>query len=256
MGENVLVFEDRAIAIQLCLPENWQFNRPISSQAVYWDSQRSDQALGFQYSVYRRASKLLGRSSVASVADLGCGTGSKLTFLATRFPKIKFVGIDREVPQRSPSKNLSFKVLDLNAELPEEFVGSFDFVICSDVIEHIWKPDEVLVLIRRMLKKGGTAIISTPDRDRLRGKGVVRSCNKSHVCEWNLLEFQALLQKNQFTILSSSLLLGRRPSVHKNYFLYALRRLRTRSSLRTLQCHVVAPRVQIEGSNLASKGVV
>ena len=50
---------------------------------------------------------------------------------------------------------------DISQELPLED-NSFDTIICSDVLEHIWNPEFTLSELKRVCRKGGHIIINTP----------------------------------------------------------------------------------------------
>ena len=50
---------------------------------------------------------------------------------------------------------------DISGVLPFED-ETFDTIICSDVLEHIWNPEFVLGEMKRICKKGGHIIINTP----------------------------------------------------------------------------------------------
>ncbi|HMK33909.1 MAG TPA: class I SAM-dependent methyltransferase [Desulfomonilaceae bacterium] len=47
--------------------------------------------------------------------------------------------------------------------------GSFDAVICSELLEHVLSPPAVLAEIYRLLRKGGTSLICVPFMNRVHG---------------------------------------------------------------------------------------
>jgi SAM-dependent methyltransferase len=52
---------------------------------------------------------------------------------------------------------------DVMAEVPPESAGTYDFIISSDVLEHVAPPYETaLTHLRQLLKPGGTLILSVP----------------------------------------------------------------------------------------------
>jgi len=64
--------------------------------------------------------------------------------------------------------------------------GAFDMIVCADVIEHVDKPIAMLTEIRRLLKPGGAAVISTPIRIS------EKPLDRFHVQEWYPAEFAEL----------------------------------------------------------------
>ncbi|MBU0768890.1 MAG: class I SAM-dependent methyltransferase [Proteobacteria bacterium] len=78
------------------------------------------------------------------IADIGCGEGSNLLYLKRFFPDAQFFGFDlSETALDKASANVDATLKVLNIE-KEPLPCSFDFVICSDVIEHI--QDDMAVL--------------------------------------------------------------------------------------------------------------
>jgi hypothetical protein len=72
---------------------------------------------------------------------------------------------------------------------------SADLVICADVIEHIMDPD---LFVKQLLNIRDVKyyIISTPDRDTVRGKlDYGPPANKHHIREWNLFEFRRYMEQ-------------------------------------------------------------
>jgi SAM-dependent methyltransferase len=75
-------------------------------------------------------------------------------------------------------------------ELELDLGRSFDLIVCADVLEHLKHPDACLRFIRSHLAEGGRALLSTPERDHLRGRDCMRSPHPGHVREWNAAEFR------------------------------------------------------------------
>jgi len=59
------------------------------------------------------------------------------------------------------SGKTDFKVADIQ-KLPYKD-SCFDFVVCSEVLEHIEKPEEAVNEFYRVLKKGGVLVLTTPN---------------------------------------------------------------------------------------------
>jgi hypothetical protein len=141
----------------------------------------------WQKEVYELARKWLDKEGLASVLDLGCGTGEKLI---ENFSDIPFVGVEVE-PTLSWLRN---KHPDHIWRSPESAMLRGDLVICADVIEHLPNPD----IIIEAIKKSGAkiAVISTPDRSLIPGAMAGPPRNPHHIREWTMKEFDAYLREH------------------------------------------------------------
>jgi ubiquinone/menaquinone biosynthesis C-methylase UbiE len=129
--------------------------------------------LSYHFHVRRQRVMELLPSTLGRVADLGCGPGIMVPAILERGGS--FVGIDvspemiREANAKYQAEpNVSFAVGDIeNLDLPDE---AFDQVICMGVIEYLEHPQKALAEIGRILRPGGTAVVSVSKRyhtDRL-----------------------------------------------------------------------------------------
>lgn len=76
-------------------------------------------------------------AEIQTIADAGCGEGSNLLFLKQIFPRASLFGFDlSETALARAKKNLSAAFQQLNIE-KSPLPGSYDLVICSDVVEHL-----------------------------------------------------------------------------------------------------------------------
>jgi methionine biosynthesis protein MetW len=100
-----------------------------------------------------------------SVLDIGCADGGFLQLLKSSFSISELCGVDFSTESVSLTASKGFRAvrLDIDKEdLPFES-GYFDGVFCGEIIEHLFDPDHLLDEIYRVMKKGGVAIVTTPN---------------------------------------------------------------------------------------------
>lgn len=118
---------------------------------------------------YEMVLNQLGDSRGKRILDVGCGDGA-LSYLLSRQTTGAFViGIDPSNEAINFAKKKTKDVKNINFirasayHLP--FKGnSIDYVISSDVIEHLQKPEKMLAEIKRVFNEKGKVIITTPLR--------------------------------------------------------------------------------------------
>lgn len=89
------------------------------------------------------------------VADIGCGD----MHFATMMPEYEWLGIDINI-ERAKGKALKHDIM--STPYPLE-AASFDAIVCSEVLEHVWDLRVIHKEARRLLKRDGVYIISTPN---------------------------------------------------------------------------------------------
>ena len=98
---------------------------------------------------------------VKSICDLGCGNGH----ISGRLAELGYnvTGVDASASgiqvARRAYPNVSFveELIDCYRDLEK-----FDLVISSDVIEHMYRPSDLLEAAQSILKPGGHVLIGTP----------------------------------------------------------------------------------------------
>jgi SAM-dependent methyltransferase len=181
-----------------CIPIKYTIN---ANPKHYIDLKETDK---YQKEVYVYAKNLMEAKKLRDVTDVGCGSGYKLIHYLGGF---NTVGIETEpcisflrktypanVWLDSGESEKSFKSYDIHTDL----------VICSDVIEHIINPDDLIEFLLSLDTK--YYILSTPCRDILvkyaNYDPLGPPKNACHVREWTMEEFKQYIAK-KFTILES-----------------------------------------------------
>ncbi len=106
-----------------------------------------------------------GLDNVKSICDLGCGNGHITGRLARLGYDVTGVDASRsgiQIARRAyPEANFVEALID--RELPAKTdLGNFDLVVSSDVIEHLYRPSDLLEAARALLKPGGELLLGTP----------------------------------------------------------------------------------------------
>jgi 2-polyprenyl-3-methyl-5-hydroxy-6-metoxy-1,4-benzoquinol methylase len=95
------------------------------------------------------------------VLDIGCGFGETLGYHASRGCEVYGVEADENI--RRVAEKFGFKV-QVGLFDPDKYESNFfDYVTMDQVIEHVTDPLETMRGIAKVLKSGGTAILSTPN---------------------------------------------------------------------------------------------
>src|SRR5579859_7082700 len=114
----------------------------------------------FQPEVYDYASTVAASMGARCVVDLGCGSGFKLM---KHFAHLYTVGIDLAPTIRFCREKYPERTWVVAGD--SVAIGRPCLLVCSDVIEHLSNPDELLDTIERLTPD--EIIISTPDRVEL-----------------------------------------------------------------------------------------
>lgn len=97
------------------------------------------------------------------VLDVGCSSGYLARPLVARGCSV--IGVERDPAAAAAARAVCEDVLvgDVEAmELPLE-PGTFDVVLCGDLIEHLRDPEALLTRLRPLLAPGGRLVLTTPN---------------------------------------------------------------------------------------------
>lgn len=163
-----------------------------------------------------RAQSVLGLLTVKQgerVLDIGCGNARDISRIVECGGQV--IGVDispgmvmaaRQELERMGVSGITLQVGDATSlDFPD---ASFDKVLCSEVIEHIPDAAQALREMRRVLRPGGSLVLSTPNKGSWYGlerywvwEGLLRR-KWPHPCdEWrNMTEVITLLEQSGFRI--------------------------------------------------------
>jgi SAM-dependent methyltransferase len=101
----------------------------------------------------------------AVIIDLGCGDGTALAVAAGANPGHRLAGIDWSAAALRRAQTLGLTVVRAGVAAPGLPIadGAADVVIMSELIEHLVDPDGAVAEARRVLRPGGSLLLSTPN---------------------------------------------------------------------------------------------
>jgi ubiquinone/menaquinone biosynthesis C-methylase UbiE len=134
-----------------------------------------------------------------TIGDIGCGPFGGIFSCET----LKLEGSDSHVAvdlladeyNRMKSSPVEIIYGDLSKQLPFED-GYFDYLVCTNAIDHIPKVKHGFKELRRVLKKGGIAFLHV----HLRTK---KQLNKAHVHVLTVGKVESVIRKTGFTQIES-----------------------------------------------------
>lgn len=138
-------------------------------------------------------------SQTRRILDVGCGTGTMLTYLAS-FGKAEGVDIDEEAIGYCRDRGLQNVRLGEASSLPFGD-GSFDLVTALDVVEHL--DDDVAAFreMKRVLRPGGQILVTVPAHRFLWGD---QDEVNMHKRRYNARELRDRLVESGFDVLRIS----------------------------------------------------
>ncbi len=172
------------------------------------------------------------------VLDNGCGTGHIANFIAQAGARyVMGIDISQEAIFQAEAhyrrSNLTFYTMDcLALGLSSE---TFDFVSSMEVIEHLAPTERYLSELYRVLKQGGWAYLSTPNK-AVSSPGLDKPSWPFHVREFYLDDFRTML----YTIFDSVEIWGINIPVYESH---PIRKV-TNSSLSRIK-HILPPQLRL-----------
>lgn len=112
----------------------------------------------------------------ARVLDVACGKGYGSAVLAKKAKTVLGIDLNQDslvfARQYFGRPNIEFRSVDVHDS--DQLGGTFDLVVAFEIIEHIDPPttDRFLAALKRALRPGGIALISTPNHEIVKKSGV------------------------------------------------------------------------------------
>jgi len=152
-----------------------------------------------------RHSAILKLIKEKKVLDIGCGDGLFLTALKEKGVEAVGVDISDVAVKKCREKGLNVVLLDANDSSMPFSDKSFELVVLSDVLEHLYNPDDILIEAKRLSKK---VLISVPNFNSLPARlqmllGRIPENNKpskGHIYWFNYSVLKDVLAKHGFEI--------------------------------------------------------
>ncbi|MFN3349638.1 hypothetical protein [Pseudorhodoplanes sp.] len=189
-------------------------------RAEYFDKRpRGDGEIVHQPDAYELAAFLAVKYGADTIIHIGCGSGQKtridfglnLESCSQRFQAVTWIPADLEMAHK--------------INIPEVILRR-SIVICADVIQHLLDPRGLLTLLGDLSRLVHAVIITTPERDLVRGEHhVALPPNPAHVQEWNLDEFLSLLEGAGLSVAFAGLTVNSSISREKKTIIAVIDRL-------------------------------
>ncbi|QTL03037.1 class I SAM-dependent methyltransferase [Aquabacter sp. L1I39] len=174
------------------------FDRPAPSEELEWTGERLTSAVSGQIEIEHLHRYFFARAFCrgVDVLDVAAGEGYGSSLLAQVARSVVGVEVDPAAAAHAAraygKANLSYVNGDARAlPLPDACV---DVVVSFETLEHFFEHDLFLAEVKRVLRPGGTFIISSPDRDVYSPLG--SGANPYHVNELTRQEFERLLARH------------------------------------------------------------
>jgi SAM-dependent methyltransferase len=117
---------------------------------------------------FERTSKIFTRRFVPDkpplrILDIGCGTGLNAEYLAAKGHTVIGADLSPVAIEKLRAKGFEGMVCDISDEELPWSGGSFDLIFASEVLEHVANTEAFMTEVSRLLRPGGTLVLSTPN---------------------------------------------------------------------------------------------
>lgn len=146
---------------------------------------------------------LIGKKK--SVLDIGCRDGALSKFYKDDNTLLG-LDIDKDAMIRANEKGVTTLLTDLNDDWQIDKENSFDAIVASEIIEHLYNPKKIFYRLYTVLKNNGILIGSVPNAFRISCRirlflGIKKGTpleDPTHINQFSLNEIKHLLQEAGF----------------------------------------------------------
>lgn len=145
------------------------------------------------------------------VLDAACGEGTLGRMLGDRCEKIGIDISEEAVKMASHNYNETVQMDLENEEISKAVKGKFDAVVSLEVLEHVFRPDDVLENLRNVMTEDGVLISSFPNFvhwkyrfDMVRGQtpqDYTLYSESEHIQDFTMAAFEKLLRNAGFEVI-------------------------------------------------------
>lgn len=159
------------------------------------------------------------------ILDVGCGAGFIGQSLKESGQAVSVIGLEGNRQAAETAATLLDEVIHVDLDSydynDKRLQEGFDYIICADILEHLYNPLDVALQLERLLKPGGRLIVSVPniryrkivtdlmfrDEWRYRDEGIL---DRTHVRFFTKKTITRLLNEAGFEIHECKPILGGR----------------------------------------------
>lgn len=146
-----------------------QYYETVATQKNIWNTEKNSPMYFQEMIRYEAVLRQLPKSAT-HIVDLGCGDGYLSYQMAKKGHVVTSVDLSANRLKKFEAVAQKYTIQQVKADIKNTGLpsGFFDAVVCSEVIEHIKGYQDVLREAFRILKPGGTFIVTVPYNEQLK----------------------------------------------------------------------------------------